>query len=195
MVDLAVDANGDVWVASRTGLNRLRGSGDDLAIATWTDLANYYGSATYQMLYSDAVIAPLPGVTYRKLVADATGQHLLLSADQGAALLTIAGGGGDADASALGGAYCYPSPWHGVGEAGSTLKVGGLPAGVSASEPLLVEIYDLQGELVYRDDQVVADVAFWNGTNRMGNLVRTGMYVVRLHWGGQDAALALTVVR
>lgn len=194
VVDLAVDVNGDVWVASRTGLNRLRGSGDALTITAWTDLANYYGSATYQALYSDAVIAPLPGLTYRKLAVDADGRHLLLSADQGAALLTIGGGGGT-DTSALAAAYCYPNPW--LSEAGTQtwLKLGGLPDGVTPDDPAVVEIYDLQGELVYRDDQVAADTAFWNGTNRMGNLVRTGMYVVRLDWRGRTAVLPLSVVR
>jgi hypothetical protein len=196
VVDLAVDANGDVWVASRTGLNRLRGSGDNLSITAWTDLANYYGSTTYQVLYSANVIAPLPGLTYRKLAVDPTGRHLLLSADQGAALLTVGGGGGgEVDVSALAGAYCYPNPWLSATGAQTWLKLGGLPAGVTADDPALVEIYDLQGELVYRDDQVAAETAFWNGTNRMGNLVRTGLYVVRLSWRGQDAVLGLSVVR
>ena len=195
VADLAVDANSDVWVATRTGLNRIRGTGSDIAVTAWIDLANYYGSETYPTLYSSNVIAPLPGLTYRKLVIDATGRRLLLSSDQGAVLLTVGSGDGGTGAVELAGAYCYPNPWLADGTGVSRLKLGGLPAGVSADEPALVEIYDLQGELVYRDPEVMAGNAFWNGTNRMGNLVRTGMYVVHVSWRGKDTALTLAIVR
>jgi len=129
-------------------------------------------------------------------VADATGRRLLLSSDQGTVLLTVGSGGGvDGAPVELAGAYCYPNPW--VADTGSQtwLKIGGLPAGVSDAAPALVEIYDLQGELVYRDQGVTPETAFWSGANRMGNLVRTGMYVVRISWRGQDTALTLSVVR
>jgi len=197
VADLAIDANGDVWVATRTGLNRVQGTGDDVTITAWIDLANYYGSTTYQVLYSANVIAPLPGLTYRKIVADATGRRLLLSSDQGTVLLTIGGGGGsDDDAPVeLAGAYCYPNPWLPEVSGQSQLKVGGLPAGVTADDPALVEIYDLQGELVCSRPGVVPETGFWDGVNPNGNRVRTGMYVVRINWRGQDTALTLAVVR
>ncbi len=195
VTDLAVDANGDVWVASRTGLNRVRGSGDDLSVTAWIDLANYYGSTTYQALYSANTIAAMPGLTYRKLVADATGRRLLLSSDQGTVLLTVgAGGSGDATDD-LAAAYCYPNPWVGNPTDGAGLKLGGLPAGVSADEPALVEVYDLQGELVYRDPQVIPGAAFWNGTSRMGGIIQSGYYVLRVSWRGLETALTLAVVR
>ena len=195
VADLAVDANGDVWVATRTGLNRISGSGSGLAIDAWIDLVNYYSSATYQALYSANVIAPLPGLTYRKIVADATGTRLLLSSDQGTVLVAVGGGGGETPTDALAGTYCYPNPWLGDAAGQVWLKLGGLPDGVTVADPALVEIYDLQGELVYRDPGVTPETAFWNGTNRMGNLVRTGMYVLRVNWRGQDTTLTLAVVR
>ncbi|MBK9777133.1 MAG: hypothetical protein IPP62_12385 [bacterium] len=194
VADLAIDVNGDVWVATRTGLNRVNGSGNNVTVEAWIDLANYYGSTTYQTLYSE--IAPLPGVTYRKIVADSTGRQLLLSSDQGTVLITVGSGGGtDGTAGLLDNAYCYPNPWlpDTAGTAG--LRMAGFPGGVSADEPALVEIYDLQGELVYADDSVLPELAFWNGTNRMGNRVKAGMYVIRLSWGGQSRALTLAVVR
>lgn len=198
VADLAIDANGDVWVATRTGLNRVQGSGDDVKITAWIDLANYYGSTTYQVLYSANVIAPLPGLTYRKIVADATGRRLLLSSDQGTVLLTIGSDGGSDDDGAsveLAGAYCYPNPWLPELSGQLELKMGGLPVGVTADDPALVEIYDLQGELVYSNPEVTPETGFWDGVNPKGSRVRTGMYVVRVNWRGQDTALTLAVVR
>jgi hypothetical protein len=194
VADLAIDVNGDVWVATRTGLNRIRGTGVDIAVTAWIDLANYYGSETYQTLYSTNVIAKLPGLTYRKLVVDGTGRRLLLSSDQGAVMVTVGSGGGTGEVE-LAGAYCYPNPWLADATDSSRLKLGGLPDGVSADQPARVAIYDLQGELVYLDPNVTSGEAFWNGTNRMGNLVRTGMYVVHVNWGGKDAVLTLAIVR
>lgn len=195
VADLAVDMNGDVWVATRSGLNRIHGTGQNVSVTAWIDLPNYYGSANTQSLYSANVIAPLPGLTYRKIVADASGRRLLLSSDQGTVLLTVGGGGSGGGDTALAGAYCYPNPWVVDLNGQSLLKLAGLPAGVGAADPALVEIYDLQGELVYRDAGVLPQTPFWNGTNRMGNLVRTGMYVMRVHWQGHDTALTLAVVR
>lgn len=195
VADLAIDANGDVWVATRSGLNRVHGTGNNLTITAWIDLVNYYGSTTYQVLYSANVIAPLPGLTYRKIVADATGRRLLLSSDQGAVLLTVGGGAADEVPAELAGVYCYPNPWLPETSGQSKLKVGGLPVGMTGDDRALVEIYDLQGELVYRDLQVAPETGFWDGLNLIGNRVRTGMYVVRIHWRGQDAALTLAVVR
>jgi hypothetical protein len=195
VADLTVDANGDVWVATLTGLNRVQGTGTDVAITAWIDLANYYGSTTYQVLYSTNVIAPLPGLEYRKIVADATGRRLLLSSDQGTVLLTIGVVGGDDAPVALAGAYCYPNPWLPETNGESKLKVGGLPVGVTADDPAQVEIYDLQGELIYSDPYWAPETAFWDGTNPSGNRVRTGMYVMRITWRGQNTALTLAVVR
>lgn len=195
VVDLAVDANNDVWVATQTGLNRIRGTGRNVSVAAWIDLQNYYGSTTYQALYSANTIAPLPGLSYRKVVASADGRRLLLSSDQGVVLVTVGTGGGQAGEGDLAGAFCYPNPWVGELGSGSGLKLGGLPEGVTADAPALVEVYDLQGELVYRDEAVVADAAFWNGTNRMGSRVQSGLYVVRVSWGGRDETLTLAVVR
>ncbi|MBK8166506.1 MAG: hypothetical protein IPK64_11180 [bacterium] len=195
VVDLAVDVNGDVWVATRTGLNLVRGTGRNVSVAAWIDLPNFYSSTTYQALYSPNTIAALPGLSYRKIVADATGRRLLLSADQGAVLLTVGSGGDATDQDMLAGAFCYPNPWVGNPTAGPGLRLGNLPGGVTTDDPALAEVYDLQGELVYRDTHVVADTSFWNGTNRMGAIIQTGMYLLRVSWRGSETTMILAVVR
>lgn len=109
--------------------------------------------------------------------------------------MTVGSDGGGTGEVELSGTYCYPNPWLADATDTSRLKLGGLPDGVSSDQPAQVAIYDLQGELVYLDPNVTSGEAFWNGTNRMGNLVRTGMYVVHVNWGGKDAVLTLAIVR
>ena len=86
-------------------------------------------------------------------------------------------------------AYVYPNPFTGDGGAG--LAIGGLPAGGTAS----VEIYNLDGQLVYLDKEVTPETGFWTGTNRVGEEVSTGMYVVRVTSGGVSRTMTLAVVR
>ena len=190
VADLAVDGDGHLWVLTRNGLNRVRGTGPDLETDAWLDLMNYAGSTVYGTLYSPSVIAPLPGFLYRKLVAEPGGRRLLVGADRGAALVATVPGGGDGTTSSLAGVHLYPSPWR--PEAGP-LAIGGLPA--TADDPAEVGIYTVEGQLVYRDPYVAGDEGFWSGVNRVGSPVSTGLYVVRISWRGTTELRTLAVVR
>jgi len=188
--DLAVDANGDVWVATAVGLNRVHPRGESADIAAWMDLANYLSKRDYGLLYSSRVIAPLPGRAYARLAAAPDGRQVLLSADQGATLITVGSGPGPVQgADPLAGIYCYPNPWAPNG-GGSQLKIGGFQAGT-----VKVNIYNLDGQEVFRDNAVSADNGFWEGENVMGNSVASGMYVLKISLGGRTTTRALAVVR
>ena len=185
---LARDANGDIWVATANGLNRVRGTGQDVAVDTYVDLANYFANPNYAVLYSPNVISPLPGNAYRALAASADRRQILVSADQGASLLTI-GRGGTGTASTETDAFVTPNPYLPAESAG--LKLAGLPDGAEA----LVEIYTAEGQLVYRDRKVTPETVFWSGTNTEGVDVATGLYVVLVTSGGTTRTLTLAVVR
>ncbi len=186
--DVVRDANGHIWVATASGVNRVRGSGQNFEVDTYIDLANYFANSNYGVLYSPNVISALPGITYKKIAASADRRQILVSADQGASLITVGSGGGVATPT-LESAYLYPNPFRGQGGAG--LAVGGLPTEATAA----VEIYNLDGQLVYSDKNVTAETGFWTGTNRVGEEVSTGMYVVRVTSGGVSRAMTLAVVR
>ncbi len=186
--DLVRDANGDIWVATASGVNRVRGTGTEYEIDTYIDLANYLGNPNYASLYSSNVISPLPGNAYRKLAASVDGRQILVSADQGASLITVGSGGGTT-VPTLATAYVYPNPF--TGESGAGLAIGGLPTDGTA----IVEIYNLEGQLVYVDREVTPETGFWPGTNRVGEAVTTGMYVVRVTSGGVSRTMTLAVVR
>ncbi len=191
--DVAVDGNGDVWVAGTSGLNRIRTQGTQTTIDAWLDLGNYLANSNYGLLYSSGVIAPLPGTIYRDLAVSPDGKRILLSADRGCVMIDVANDGGTTEAK-LSGVYCYPNPWLPTTGSG-LLKLGGLPADQLIGEGVKVEIYNLEGQLVYRAFNVLPDVGFWDGRNRIGNVAVTGMYMARVSWSGQTIVIPLSVVR
>ena len=140
------------------------------------------------MLYSPNVIVGLPGTSYRRLAVSADRRQVVVSADQGASLITV-GKAGDVAAPTVASSFVFPNPFLSDGQ--ELLKLGGLADGSTAK----IEIYNLNGQLVYVDEQVTPETGFWSGNNRVGNAVTTGMYVVRVTSAGQSQTLTLAVVR
>ena len=178
-------------MANLNGLNRVRMVGGRPEVDAWLDLMNYVGNPAYGTLYSPNVIAALPGLIYRKVVADPGSRRVLVSSDRGVALITPDESSGGDDAAALAGVFLFPGPWD--PGSGDLLAVGGL--GATAADPAQVDIYTVEGELVYRDLEVVADSGFWSGANRVGTAVATGYYVVKVSWRGQTVLRTLAIVR
>lgn len=189
--DIATGSEGDLWVANLNGLNRVRMVGGRPVVDAWLDLMNYVGIPAYGTLYSPNVIVPLPGLIYRKVVADPGSRRVLVSSDRGVALITPDGSSGGGDAEALAGVYLFPGPWN--PDSGHRLAVGGL--GATVADPAAVAIYTVEGELVYRDTEVPAGTGFWSGINRVGTPVATGFYVVKVNWHGQTVLRTLAIVR
>ncbi len=188
VTDIVRDANGDIWVATLSGVNRVRGSGAEVVVDAYIDLGNYFANPSYPVLYSPNAISPLPGNSYRKIAASRDRQHILVSADQGASLITVVKDVEAVDENQVS-AYLFPNPFHSDVDAG--LSLGGLDLGTTAS----VEIYNLDGQLVFANDAVTPETGFWGGINRVGQKVTTGLYVVRVTSDGVSQALTLAVVR
>jgi len=191
--DLAIDRHGDAWVATWVGLNRIRLVGSGSEVDAWLDVGNYFANPAYGLLYSPNVLTTLPGGNYRKLVVESEGRRLLLSSDRGAVEITVgdkAAVGGD-PLSAL---YLYPNPYHPARGEG-VLNLGGVTIDRVNDDAATVEIYNVEGQLVYRFPYANSEDGFWSGTNRKGNPVVTGMYVVKIMWNGATAIRSLAVVR
>ncbi len=188
--DIAVDNNGDIWVATATGLNRVSPQGEDALISAWIDLPNYLANPTNQVFYSPNVIAPMPGNNYAKIVPSHSGRQMLLSADQGTTLITVGSGPGSSGIDdPLKHVYAYPNPWV-PGEPADQLTIGGLPDGTIG-----VEVYNVEGQLVFSDKSVAVNKGFWEGDNKRGNPVSSGMYILRITTGGLTTTRTLAVVR
>lgn len=196
VADLALDAEGALWVATRAGLNRGITSAGETAFTAWFDLANYLSNNNYALLYSPDSIDLLPGGLYRKIVADPAGETLLLSSDRGAVLIEPGSAGPVTSESGLSAAFLYPNPFN-PGEGEGLLKLGGLAADALNGDPAQVTIYNVEGQLVYENNYVSAGVGFWDGRNiyLQRNNAAAGMYVVRITFRDQTTVRPLAVVR
>lgn len=193
LVDVVVDVNDDVWITGKTGLNRLRWRDGTPEFDVYLDLTNYLLYPNNRLFYSTGVISELPGQEYRAMKIDASGTRLVVAADQGSALITVEEGYDTVEVTSLGGLYVYPNPFK-PGETSDRLGIGGLTDAADGEEAE-VEIYNLEGQLVYRDRSVEPGTGFWSGRNRPGEDVTTGLYVVRITWRGETVTRTLAVVR
>ncbi len=196
--DIALDRNGDLWVATIVGLNRVRKSGNETIIDVYMDVENYLSHPDYGILYSTNAIVKLPAGSYKDMAVSSDGASIAVSSDRGAALLHVSEINVGHGADIMANLYCYPNPFI-FSEAEGGLKLGGLNTkGLGASKDytdLAVEIYNLEGQLVYSHSSVEPGISFWSGVNRVGQPVVTGMYVVKVQWQGETAVCPLAVVR
>ncbi len=191
--DLEVDANGDLWVSTRAGLNCVRWGNGETEIDAFFDLANYFSNSSYALLYSPNVITSLPGGVYTQVASSADGKRMAVTSNRGTVAWDIGAGLGETEAS-LSSLYCYPNPFT-PGGVDSKLALGGISADYANDDPAFVEIYNLAGELVYKNSYVSAEEGFWSGANRVGEPVATGLYVVKTTWRGLTAVRTLAIVR
>lgn len=186
---LAFDRNQDLWVLTEAGLNRFRLDPDDedVDVDAYTDLVTY--TSLDWSLYSPGAIAPLPGGTYRDLDVSADGTRLILTSDLGAVMLDVperqAVGGDDVQA-----AYVYPNPFPGDDGAGH-ISLGGL--NVDDDNPVRLEILNLAGQIVYQNSRIEAPEDLWDGRNRLGERVASGMYIMKITQAGVVRTLPLAV--
>jgi len=191
--DVEVDGNGDLWVTSVLGLNRIRWGTKLPEIDAYFDLANYFSNSNFALLYSPNVITGLPGGVYAQVAASADGKRMALTSDRGAVIWDITAGPGSADET-LASLYCYPNPWT-PEETNGGLKLGGISADAVNDDPAMVVVYNLAGQIVYKNSYVSAENDFWDGRNRVGQPVASGMYVVKVTWRGQTTVRTLAIVR
>lgn len=196
--DVEIDGNGDLWVGLDAGLNRLRLRDGRLLIDAFVSLESWFANSLAD-LYTPDIIRGLPGGRLWELAADPNARRLLVGTDHGAALLEIDPRPAETPPD-LERAYLYPNPFPGGDGAASRLKVGGVTAVVTQAGALpqgglQVEVYNLEGQLIYRGSHVANDTGCWDGLNAAGQPVATGLYMVRVSRDGQSVSKTLAVVR
>lgn len=91
---------------------------------------------------------------------------------------------------ALAALYLYPNPFPGDGTTGR-IGLGGLE--VDGNSPVSIEVLNLVGQIVYQNDRVTDATGFWDGRNRLGERVASGLYVVKVAQGGAVRVTTLAV--
>ena len=194
IIGLGVDLNGDLWAGTTSGLNRVRNRANETLIDAYTDVENYFANPSFSALYSPNIIQPLPGLVYRRLQVAHDASILALSGTQGVVLINVAELVEAGVSNPLATLFVYPNPYPGD-FVGDQLKLGGISADYDSGDPAQVEIFNLEGELVYRSKFVTADDGFWDGKNRFDDPVATGLYVIKVSYRGAAVVKTLAVVR
>lgn len=184
---LGFDRNEDLWILSSAGLNRFRMDAEVPQVDSYADLISF-GSLD-QRFYSANAIAPLPGGTYRELAMAADGTRLVVTSDLGATMVDIPLRTAD-DAVVDDRAYLYPNPFP--GDAGSPrLSLGGMT--VDRDRTVDIEVLNLAGQLVFRNRSVEQPEGIWDGRNRLGERVASGLYVVKITQGQTTRVRTLAI--
>ena len=184
--DLELDGNGDLWVSTELGLDRIRRRQGVVYIDPFTSLEDYL-DRELGTLFSTAAISGLPGGPAYRVAVDPSGYRLLAGTAGGALLADIPVDTSSGDI--LDGVYLYPNPLFPEADSAG-LKVGGLPPQGES----VVTIFDLAGQPVFKRTGVTGESDIWDGRNRLGEFVSTGPYLVRVEFEGRTAVLTLAVV-
>lgn len=197
VLDIELDRNGDLWVGHAAGLDRVKLRDGDILVDAFTGPGQYagFGLGAY---YSPDILHGLPDGMVRELATNASGS-LLVAGSEGGVVMVEIDPATTSTAGPLDRLYIYPNPLKPAEHTG--LYLGNVVAEVTGyggtflSGGAHVEIYTIEGQLVYRDAHVAADTKFWNGLNLEGNPVASGVYLARVELGGQVLVKPVTLVR
>jgi hypothetical protein len=162
-------------------------------IDAYTDLLTYVNNPQFAAIYSPNIITALPGGESYKLAVSDDGSRLVTGSSNGSALIAVASTT-EEQTAVLEGVFFYPNPFPGEGGDGK-LRIGGIAADETMDDPATVEIFNLEGQLVFRDRFVSADRGFWDGRNRYGDRVASGLYLAKVSYRGAVAVKTVAVER
>jgi ligand-binding sensor domain-containing protein len=196
VLDIELDRNDDLWAAHAAGLDRVSVRGGEVSVDAFTGPAQF---AAYGLIanYSANILAGLPGGMVRELASNASGS-LIVGGSEGGLILIDVGPAVSSATGPLDALYLYPSPLKPDEHAG--LYLGDIDADVTWGQFSLeggafVEIYDVSGQLIYRDRHVAADTPFWTGVNLEGDAVASGVYMARVELEGQIRIMPIALAR
>jgi len=165
--DIELDRYGKVWVATDNGLNVIGAEGDvDFA---YTSYDRWSGSLSGMYPYS--IISPLVSSVCNSLAYDQSSDMMYVGTRNG--LMGV-----DAEISlfseaSLTRAILYPNPAV-PGEGDSGINISRIAGRVD------VEVFNIEGELVHRKDNVSEGEQIWDLLNMNGYRAESGVYLVRI---------------
>lgn len=176
--DLEFDAEGNLWVATDGGLNRIDPDDGILAFTAW--------EAWDGNLYPASSICPLPSAVCQTLACDASANVLWIGTAGGLARLDVSPAA--SVRLPLSRAILYPNPVH-LGRGDSRVRISRISA------PVSIRVYNLEGELVHEVDGVADGGTAWDLLTLNGYKATSGVYLVRVSDGRSVETRKIAVVR
>jgi hypothetical protein len=181
--DLLLDRDENLWVATDLGLNRVaRDNTNDIAAYTtpiaWQTQLNLFfpPSAVSQIVHEDC----------ERLALHPTRDILYIATLNGISELDLATL--SESETEVSGAYLYPNPVR-TSRGDSSLKIGDINAEV------LVEIFNVEGDLVHSQTASREGDAVWDLTTDSGSIAASGVYLVRISGGGTVITKTISLIR
>jgi ligand-binding sensor domain-containing protein len=170
--DLLVDHDGDLWIATSAGLNRISRD-DENDIDAWSTAAEYQRSLI-QLQFPFDVISPLVNELCQSLAIHPEEPILYVGTDAGLSVFDYPEP--PPTPQPLDQAYLFPNPvYERMGHSELFIE--------NVSGPVVVEVYNVEGELVHSTpsgEVRVAGERVWDLTDQGGFLVASGVYFVRI---------------
>jgi hypothetical protein len=181
--DLALDKDENLWVATDYGLNRItKGDvGDILSFTTpsaWQqDLSPYFPLD---------VVSPLANASCTSLALDRERNILYIGTIGGLSALDLASL--NPQATDMSKVYLYPNPIRtSLGD--NSLKIANI------NSPVMVEVYNVEGELVNRQQAQAANDVVWDLTTPEGFIAASGVYFVRVLSESRSIVKTISLIR
>jgi hypothetical protein len=181
--DLEFDSNGNLWVATDEGLNKI--TRDDV-IEAFTTAEHWKESYDLQAMYPNSIISPLPASVCNALEYDPDEDILWIGTSNGLARLDVSPP--EKDVIPLSDLYLYPNPVY-LSRGDAALRIGRI------SDPVTIRVYSMEGELVHEVFNVSEDDVAWDLLTLNGFKAVSGVYVVRVSAPGGDEIRKVAVIR
>jgi ligand-binding sensor domain-containing protein len=168
VLDLALDHDENLWVASDLGLNRIARD-DESDIDAFTTAAGYLQVAALR--YPLDIITPLSNASCQALLMDREKDLLYVGTVGGLTILDLSGSGGSG--GSLSNVYVFPNPVYGR-KGHDAVKIENI------NGPVTIEVFDIEGELVHSQTADTPGQVIWDLTTNSGFVVGSGKYLIRI---------------
>lgn len=183
VLDLALDHQDNLWVATDLGLNQIaRDDGDIRSFTTPT-----VWRSQLSLFFPPDAVSPIAAAVCNDLAMHPTRDLLYIATAGGLSILDVASlESSTVDPSTV---YVFPNPIR-TRRGHSSLKIAN-------HDPFSdVEIYTLEGELVHQERDVPAgEAVVWDLTTATGYLAASGVYLVRITAGSGTVIRMVSLIR
>jgi hypothetical protein len=181
--DLVLDRGENLWVATNLGLNKI-------ARDNTNDISSFTTPTAWQtqlnLFFPPSAVSPIVDEDCERLALHPSKDILYIATRNGLSELDLPSL--EAKESDISGLYLYPNPIR-TSRGDTNLKIGDI------NSEVLVEVFTVEGELVYRQTASRSGESVWDFTTESGFIAASGIYVVRISGNGTVITKTVSLVR